>query len=114
MTQRPPRTVDWHGYRYAIAQKRVIALQRYARGWMARRWFRPALREYRYVCSRRMVLLSHSFPQTKAEKSSWRRRRQINAVARMQALWRGKRTRHEARIRCVVAQRPLCATMRPR
>ena len=58
--------------RYGIAQKRVVVLQRYGRGWLARRWFRPALREYR---------------------------RQLGAVARVQALWRGKMIRHEARIR---------------
>ena len=63
--------------RYSIAKKRVVVLQRYARGWLARRWFRPALREYR---------------------------RQLGAVARVQALWRGKMIRHEARIRCDTSQ----------
>ena len=30
--------------RYDTTQKRVLVLQRYGRGWLARRWFRPALR----------------------------------------------------------------------
>jgi hypothetical protein len=66
----------WRGFaqrrRYRVALQDVRTLQRFARGWLARRWFRPARREYR---------------------------RQLNAVKRVQALWRGTQTRHEGRIR---------------
>ena len=30
--------------RYQVALARCVTIQRYARGWLARRWFRPALR----------------------------------------------------------------------
>lgn len=57
---------------YTVVQRHVVVMERHMRGWLARRWFRPALAEYR---------------------------KQIRSVMRVQALWRGRELRHEARIR---------------
>jgi hypothetical protein len=48
--------------KYGFVRRDIFTLQRYIRGWLARRWFRPALGEYR---------------------------KQIRSVMRVQAMWRG-------------------------